>query len=144
MLKKIIDNHDNLKDIFYNKLDKLRENFDFNNPDVTFKKLEEYSNILENEIKKHFAMQESLKNKINSDVDKLILENMLVRDMLIRMCNKLSDGAKNKDTNIFMFFDDVEEIFRAYLKKEEGLFIQELNQATNDKEKEKIKEILNK
>ncbi len=144
MLKKIIDNHDNLKDIFYNKLDKLRENFDFNNPDVTFKKLEEYSNILENEIKKHFKMQENLRNKINSDVDKLILENMLVRDMLIRMCNKLNNGAKNKDTNIFIFFDDVEEIFRAYLKKEEGLFIQELNQATNDEEKEKIREILNK
>ena len=143
MIKKIIDNHNNLKDIFYNKLDKLREDFDFNNQDITFKELEEYSTILENEIKKHFNMQEKLKNQINPQVDKLILENMLVRDMLIRMAQKLHNGAINKDINIFSFFDDVEEILRAYLKKEEGLFIQELNQVTNEEEKQKIKDILN-
>ena len=143
MVKKIVNNHNNLNDIFYNKLDKLRETFDFNNQDITFKELEKYSTVLENEIKKHFAMQEKLKNQINSQVDKLILENMLVRDMLIRMSQKLHNGAINKDINIFSFFDDVEEILRAYLKKEEGLFIQELNQVTNEEEKQKIKDILN-
>ena len=143
MIKKIINNHNNLKNIFYNKIDKLRETFDFNNQDITFKELEKYSTILEEEIKTHFAMQEKLKNQINPQVDKLILENMLVRDMLLRMANKLHNGAINKDINIFSFFDDVEEILRAYLKKEKGLFIQELNQATNEEEKEKIKNLLN-
>ena len=67
---------------------------------------------------------------------------MLVKDILLRMCNKIIDGAKKQDINIFSFFDDFEEILRAYLLKEEGLFIQEIDMATNDEEKEKIKSIL--
>ena len=33
-------------------------------------------------------------------------------------------------------------IIKAYLKKEKGLFIQELNQATNEEERKRIKKIL--
>jgi hypothetical protein len=143
MINTIIENQKTLKNIYYSKLDKLRETFDFNNQDITFEDMQKYALSLENELKNHFAMQEKLRNKINPEVDKLILENMLVKDILIRMINKIINGAKNKDINIFTFFDDFEEILRAYLLKEEGLFIQELNMATNENEKELIKEILN-
>jgi len=142
MIKTILDNQTILKDIYYNKLDKLRETFDFNNPNITFIKMEEYATNLQNEIKNHFSLQEKLKNNINKQVDKIILENMLVKDILLRMSTKIIDGAQNKDINIFSFFDDFEEILRAYLLKEEGLFIQELTMATNEDERKKIKDIL--
>jgi hypothetical protein len=142
MINQIIENQKILKDIYYNKLDKLRETFDFNNPTPTFENMQQYATLLQEEIKNHFQLQEKLKNQINNDVDKLILENMLVRDILIRMSGKIIDGAKMKNIDIFSFFDDFEEILRAYLLKEEGLFIQELKMATNEKEQEKIKSIL--
>ena len=142
MIQNILDNQTILKDLYYNKLDKLRETFDFNNPTPTFEEMENYASTLQEEIKKHFAFQDKLKNKINPKVDKIILENMLVKVILTRMSQKIIDGAKNQDINIFSFFDDFEEILRAYLLKEKGLFIQELNMATNEEEKEKIKNIL--
>jgi len=142
MIQNILDNQTILKDLYYNKLDKLRETFDFNNPTPTFEEMENYASILKKEIQNHFALQEKLKNQINPQVDKIILENMLVKAILIRMSQKIIDGAKNQDINIFSFFDDFEEILRAYLLKEKGLFIQELNMATNKDEKEKIKSII--
>jgi hypothetical protein len=142
MIEKILDNHKNLKEVYYEKMDKLSETFDFNNQDITFDKLLEYSNELEKEIIKHFEIQNRLSGKINEKVDKLILENMLVRRILLRMNNKIKEGAINKDINIFAFFDEFEEILKAYLKKEKGLFIQELEAATNEEERKKIKEIL--
>ncbi len=142
MINKIIEDQKTLKELYYEKLDKLRETFDFNNPTPTFEDMQKYASTLQEEIKKHFAFQEKLKNKINPEVDKIILENMLVKAILIRMSQKIIDGAKKQDINIFNFFDDFEEILRAYLLKEKGLFIQELNMATNEEEKEKIKNIL--
>jgi len=142
MIESILNHQKILTTLYYEKLDKLREEFDFNNPAPTFEKMFEYASQLQQEIKNHFALQEKLTNQINKKVDKLILENKLVKDMLIRMSSKIIDGAKNKDINIFNFFDDFEEILKAYLLKEEGLFIQELQMATNEKEKEKIKSIL--
>ena len=142
MIQKILDNHKNLKEVYYEKMDKLRETFDFNNPDVTFEKLLIYSDELEKEILHHFSLQEKLKNKINPQVDKLILENMLVRRIMLNMNSKVKQGAISKNIDIFAFFDEFEEILRAYLKKEEGLFIQELKMNTTKEEQEKIKEII--
>jgi hypothetical protein len=142
MITPILENQKILKELYYEKLDTLRETFDFNNQSKTFNEMEEYASSLQEEIKKHFSLQEKLKSQINPDVDKIILENMLVKEMLIRMCGKIIDGAKSQNIDIFAFFDDFEEILRAYLLKEEGLFIQELDMATNKEEKEKIKSIL--
>jgi hypothetical protein len=142
VIQKILDNHKVLQELYYEKMDKLRETFDFNNPNETFDKLLEYSNELAKEIENHFELQNRLKNQINEKVDKIVLENMLVRRIMLNMNSKIKEGAINKDIDIFAFFDEFEEILRAYLKKEEGLFIQELEMATNEKEKKRIKEIL--
>jgi hypothetical protein len=142
MIQKILDNQKNLKELYYEKMDKLRETFDFNNQNETFNKLLEYSNELEKEIENHFTLQNKLTNQINKEVDRIVLENILVRRIMLNMNAKIKQGAINKDTNIFAFFDDFEEILRAYLKKEEGLFIQELEIATTEEERKKIKEIL--
>jgi hypothetical protein len=142
LIQKILDNHKTLKETYYEKMDKLRETFDFNNQNETFDKLLKYSDELEQEILKHFALQNKLTNQINKEVDRLVLENMLVRKIMLNMNNKIKQGAINKDINIFAFFDEFEEILRAYLKKEEGLFIQELEIATNKEERKKIKKIL--
>ncbi len=142
MIKQILNNQKDLKYHYYEKLDKLRETFDFQNQTHSFEQTQKYAKLLKQKIQQHFLLQEKLRNQINSNVDKLILENMLVKDILIRMCEKIINGAKEKDLNIFMFFDDFEEIFRAYLTKEKGLFLQNLQQATNENEKNKIKKIL--
>ena len=144
MLEKIINNQQVIKNIYYNELDKLRETFDFNNQDETFYQMQILANKIKDELIQHFALQEKLQKQINDKVDKLVLENMLVKDILIRMSNKIIEGAKNKDINIFAFFDDFEEILKAYLLKEKGLFIQELTMATNEKEREEIELILMK
>ena len=96
MINKIIENQKILKELYYKKLDKLRETFDFNNPTPTFEDMQKYASFLQQEIQKHFTMQEKLKNQINPQVDKIILENMLVKAILIRMSQKIIDGAKNK------------------------------------------------
>jgi len=142
MINKILENHKTLNSLYYEKLDKTREVFDFNNPTPTFQEIEKWGKELKKEITKHFELQEQLKNQINSKVDKIVLENMLVKSILIRMCNKIISGGENQDVNIFNFFDDFEEILKAYLKKERGLLIQELNQATNEEEKKRIEKIL--
>jgi len=143
MITKILKNQEILKNLYYNQLDKLRETFDFNDQEKTFNEMENIATNLNKEITKHFELQEQLKNQINPKIDKLILENMLVKDILVRMSNKIIDGAQKKDINIFSFFDDFEEILKAYLKKEKGLFIQEIKNNTTPQEQEKIKEILN-
>jgi hypothetical protein len=143
MIDKIINNQTNLKNI-YNKLDKLREVFDFNNPTPTFKKVELYTEEIQQEIRKHFSIQEQLKNKINPEVDKIILENMLVKEILIRISNKILEGAKSQNIDVFNHFDDFYEILKAYMLKERGLFIQQLNMATTQQEKKMIKSIIDK
>jgi len=142
VIQKILDNHKILKELYYEKMDKLRETFDFNNQEITFAQLSKYSDELEKEINNHFDLQEKLTNQINEKVDKIVLENMLVKRIMVNMNSKLKQGALNKDVNIFAFFDEFEEILRAYLKKEEGLFIQELQMNTTEKERKKIKEII--
>jgi hypothetical protein len=142
MIKKLIDNHQILNDLYYNNLNKTREIFDFNNPSPTFQKMENDCLKLKVELEKHFNKQEQLKNQINSKVDKIVMENMLVKSILLRMCDKIIDGAKRQDVNIFNFFDDFEEIFKAYLKKEDGVVLQDLDEVTGIKEKQKIKELL--
>jgi len=94
LIQQILDNQKNLKKVYYEQMDKLREIFDFNNPNETFDKLLEYSNKLEKEIENHFFLQEKLKNKINNKVDKLILENMLVKKIMLNMNSKIREGAK--------------------------------------------------
>jgi hypothetical protein len=141
MINKILEHHKILNNLYY-QLDKTREVFDFNNPTPTFQEIEKWGKELKTEITKHFELQEQLKNQINVKVDKIVLENMLVKSILIRMCNKIISGGENQDINIFNFFEDLEEILKAYLKKEKGLFIQQLNQATNEEEKQRIKKIL--
>jgi len=54
MIQKILDNHKVLQELYYEKMDKLRETFDFNNQDETFNKLLEYSDELQKEIENHF------------------------------------------------------------------------------------------
>jgi hypothetical protein len=55
LIQKILDNHKTLKETYYEKMDKLRETFDFNNQNETFDKLLKYSDELEQEILKHFG-----------------------------------------------------------------------------------------
>jgi len=46
--------------------------------------------------------------------------------------------AEQNSADAFLKFDDFEEIFKAYLKKEKGLFLQHLKRTLD---KEEIKEI---
>ena len=74
----------------------------------------------------------------NPKVEHLVKENMLVRDMLFRMLDFMIVKSQENSMDAFLKFDDFEEIFRAYLKKEKGLFIQNIRAQLNES---KIKEI---
>ena len=140
MIEPILKNHSNLKNLFYQKLDKVREEFDFNNPSASYQKVIEIGESLKEELIKHFELQLLLKGKVNSGVDSIILENMLVKEILVRMITKIIEGAKSENIDIFPYFDEFEEIFRAYLLKEKGLFIEKLKTSTSKEEQKFIEE----
>jgi len=125
IINKILEHQTILKNIYYEKMDKLREEFDFNNPTPTFEKLKNYIIEMETELIRHFEFQEELRN---SKTESIILENMLVKEILLRMCQKIFQGAVSQNPDIFQLFEDFEEIFKAYLAKERGRFIQELKE----------------
>jgi hypothetical protein len=54
------------------------------------------------------------------------------------MLDYIINKASQNSIDAFLKFDDFEEIFNAYLKKEKGLFIQQLKSALNKEEIEEI------
>ena len=117
MIEPILKNHSNLKNLFYQKLDKVREEFDFNNPSASYQKVIEIGESLKEELIKHFELQLLLKGKVNSGVDSIILENMLVKEILVRMITKIVEGAKSENIDIFPYFDEFEEILEPIFSK---------------------------
>jgi len=69
-------------------------------------------------------------------------ENRLVRDMLFRMLDFIKSKAIEKSMDAFLKIDDFDEILRAYLKKEKGLFRQNLRENLSDEEIKEIEEKL--
>ncbi|NPA55041.1 MAG: hypothetical protein GXO40_01585 [Epsilonproteobacteria bacterium] len=133
MIARILEHQPIVRDAF-KKLDYIREEFDFTQADIYFDKMIELLEDLEGLLIEHFTIQEEYQRRINPQVDKLILENMLVREILLRMLKKLQQGAIDKNINVFMFFEEFEEIFKAYFKKESELFISEIKEATTQEE----------
>ena len=141
MIQKIINNHKNLN-VLYHKLDSVKEDFDFNNIDESFDKIYQNALQLKQALQEHFKFQEKLKNNINKEVDKLVLENLLVRDILLRLIQKIIEESNSKNIDMFVLFDDFYEVFKAYLSKEKGRFFQELKMVTTQDEQNKIKSLL--
>ena len=139
MLELIIEHQKEIKEIF-KKMQFLRDNFDFNNSDVFLEELFDLSNKMKEELEYHFNLQIYSVGE-NEKAKKFVKENLLVRDMLFRMLEYIIVNAKNKNPDAFLKFDDFEEILKAYLKKEKGLFLQQIQSVCNDDE---IKEIENK
>jgi len=139
MLEPIIEHQKEIKEIF-KKMQFLRDNFDFNNSDAFLEELFDLSNKMKEELEYHFNLQIYSVGE-NENAKKFVKENLLVRDMLFRMLEYIIVNAKNKNPDAFLKFDDFEEILKAYLKKEKGLFLQQIQSVCNDDE---IKEIENK
>jgi hypothetical protein len=141
MLDVIINHQKKLNEI-YKKIDFLRENFNFENQEAFFSELVDNAKELKNELELHFNLQ--INSITHEKAKKFVLENMLVRDMLFRMLDFIIQKAKQNSTDAFLKFDDFEEIFKAYLKKEKGLFKQNLKSVLNDDEIEEIEKKLEK
>ena len=139
MLEPIINHQKEIKEIF-KKMQFLRDNFDFNNSDAFLEELFDLSNKMKEELEYHFNLQIYSVGE-NENAKKFVKENLLVRDMLFRMLEYIIVNAKNKNPDAFLKFDDFEEILKAYLKKEKGLFLQQIKSVCSDDE---IKEIENK
>jgi radical SAM superfamily enzyme YgiQ (UPF0313 family) len=140
MLEPIMQHQKTIKEIF-KKMEFLRDNFDFGNPDAFLEELEELTKEMKNELEYHFNLQIHSVGT-NDKVKKYVLENMLVRDMLFRMLNYIIQKSNEKSVDAFNKFDDFEEILKAYLKKEKGLFIQQISGSLNEEEIEEIEKKL--
>jgi DNA-binding GntR family transcriptional regulator len=140
MLKPVIEHQKELKEIF-KKMEFLRESFDFGNPEAFYEELYDLTKEMRNELDYHFNLQIHSYGE-NEKALKFVKENMLVRDMLFRMLDYIKAKCVEKSMDAFLKFDDFEEILKAYLKKEKGLFIQQLKSVLNDEEIEKCEEKL--
>jgi hypothetical protein len=135
MLKPIINHQKELNEI-YKKMEFLRENFDFANQEAFLSELSDKAKEMRDELEYHFNLQ--FYSITNEKVKKFVNENRLVKDMLFRMLDFIIKKAEQNSADAFLKFDDFEEIFKAYLKKEKGLFLQHLKRTLD---KEEIKEI---
>jgi hypothetical protein len=125
----------------YKKMDFLRENFDFGNQNAFLEELEDLAKEMKNELEYHFNLQFHSVGT-NEKAKKFVMENMLVRDMLFRMLDYIILKSKEKSLDAFSKFDDFDEILRAYLLKEKGLFLQQIRSALEEKEIEEIEKKL--
>ena len=139
MLKPIIEHQKELKEI-YKKMDFLRENF-IPGQNAFFEELSDLAKEMKNELEYHFNLQIYSVGS-NSKVEYLVKENLLVRDILFRMLDFMINKAKENSMDAFIKFDDFDEIFRAYMKKEKGLFIQNIKSELNEDETREIEEKL--
>ncbi len=140
MLTPIIEHQKKLKEI-YKKMDFLRENFDLANADAFYEEFLDLAKEMKEELTYHFNLQKYSYGE-NEKAKKFVLENMLVKDILNRMLEFIIVKSSEKSMDAFSKFDDFEEIFKAYLKKEKGLFIQELKSVLNKEEIEECEKRL--
>ena len=141
MLEPITDHQKEIKEINKNLLF-LRDNFDMNHQDAFFEELLNIVKKLREEIDYHFNLQ--IYGITNEKAKPFVNENRLVRDMLFRMIDFIKAKAIEKSLDAFMKIDDIDEIIRAYLQKEEGLFIQQLKSVLSDEEIEEVEENIKK
>jgi len=140
MLKIIITHQEKIKEIF-KKMQFLRDNFI--PKDAFFEELEDLAKDMKEELNFHFNLQIYSVGE-NKKVNYLVKENLLVRDILFRMLEYIILKSKEKSLDAFLKFDDFEEILKAYLKKEKGLFLQNLSSHLNEEEIKEIEEKLEK
>jgi hypothetical protein len=141
MLKPIIEHQKEINDI-YEKMKFLRDNFNIENQDAFYEELMDLIKEIRNELDYHFNLQ--FYSITNEKAKKFVMENKLVRDMLFRMLDYIKAKCVEKSMDAFLKFDDFEEILRAYFKKEQGLFIQQLRSVLDEKELQEIEENLQK
>jgi len=139
LLDAIIQHQKDLKEI-YKKMDFLRENF-IPGQNAFFEELKDLAKEMKEELEYHFNLQIHSVGT-NPKTEYLVKENMLVRDMLFRMLDFMIQKASENSMDAFLKFDDFDEIFRAYLKKEKGLFIQNIESELSENEIAEIEERL--
>ena len=141
MLKSIIEHQKELKEL-YKKMEFLRDNF-IPGHNAFFDELTDLSKNMKEEIEYHLNLQIHSVGT-NAKVEYLVKENLLVRDILLRMLNFIIEKSNQNSMDAFLKFDDFDEILRAYLKKEKGLFIQNIESELNEKEIQEVEEKLKK
>ncbi len=139
MIEPIINHQKEINEIF-KKMEFLRDNF---SPlEAFYEELYDLSQKMRDELEYHFNLQ--IHGITNEKAKKYVNENRLVKEILFRMLDFIQQNAHQKNMDAFLKFDDFEEILRAYLKKEEGLFIQQLRSVLNEEEIKEIEENIKK
>ena len=142
MLKPIIDHQKEIKEIFI-KMQFLRDNFDFKSSSAFLEELLDLSEEIKKELEYHFNLQIYSVGE-NEKAKPFVKENLLVREMLFRMLDFIIINSKNNNPDAFLKFDDFEEILKAYLKKEKGLFLQQIRSVCNENDIKEIEDKLKK
>jgi len=140
LLEAIINHQKELKEL-NKKLLFLRDNFDLNYADTFYEELLDLVREFRSEIDYHFNLQIYSVGE-NEKVKYLVNENRLVRDMLFRMLDFIKSKAIEKSMDAFLKMDDFDEILRAYLKKEKGLFRENLREKLSNEEIQEIEKKL--
>jgi len=140
VLKPLIEHQKEIKDIF-KKMEFLRDNFDFGNPKAFYEELYDLVKDIRSELDYHFNLQTYSAGE-NPKAKKFVLENLLVKDMLFRMLDFIKAKAVENSPDAFLKFDDFEEILKAYLKKEKGLFLQQIREVLSEGEINEIEKKL--
>ena len=139
MIEPIIEHQKEIKEIF-KKMEFLRDNF---SPlDAFYEELYDLCNEMRSELEFHFNLQ--IYGIKNEKAKRFVNENRLVRDMLFRMLDYIQQKAHEKSMDAFLKFDDFEEILKAYLKKEKGLFKEQLKSVLNEEEIKEMEENIKK
>ncbi|MEO1942344.1 MAG: hypothetical protein ABGW77_05565 [Campylobacterales bacterium] len=141
MLEILLKRHKLLQDLF-KKLEFLRDNFNFNHSKPFYDELVRIGEDLKLETDYHFYLQDEAVSPISNETKKLVKENMLVRDILLRMLNRMIEEGRAENPKAFQEIGDIGEILSAYLKKERGLFRQQLEAVTTPQQRAQIDEIL--
>jgi len=142
ILEGLIDHQRELKTL-YQKLEFLRDCFNFQNPTPFFEEFQEILHSLLEELKIHFRAFEDGVGQIQTTIP-IILENRLLRDILIRMGERMERMAIEKNPNLFLQLEEFREILFAFFKKEKSLIPNQIAQITTQGEQELIKTTLKK
>jgi len=141
-LKVLWEHQKRVKSIF-SQLEFLHDSFDFRNPTPFLEELVRIGEELRKEVLYHFNLLEASLNPISPQCQKITLENLLVRDILLRMIDYIIREGRGGSWDGFQKLEELKEILFAYFLKEKGVLKEQIQKVTTPEERARIAENLN-
>jgi hypothetical protein len=124
------------------QLEFLHNSFDFRNPKPFLEEVVRIGYELRGEIFHHFNLLEASLNPISPQCQKIVKENLLVREILVRMTDFIIREGEKGSWEGFQKLEELREILNAYFLKEKGVLKEEIERVTTPVQRRKIGENL--